>query len=344
MRKLLIACLLMSSSVLGAVEYDIQDIGTSQTHKSAAIDMNNEGQILGWYQIDEKANKCFFVRDRDGSFQEVPSSCEWKYLTNSGKVYGVTNGGPAYSWDKNDGVRNLGTPPQGLIVKVNDLGQMLIKSVTSENGNKIIQPVIWQSGKLIKLRRLAGNTGIESEEAYGLDMNNRGEVVGKSLVHIVYKNKTYKYFHATMWVNGEAIDLHDEMPKSKESHIFAINDSREMLAFSSSGGHCLIRNVDKSDVQSCFTVSQRPYYTNDSKINNKGFVYVDRYVLESDDSNMFLIRTDNIVNQMMSDRNSIWLHTNNFVKINDNGEILAQGQTVYGEEHALLLTPAVKAK
>lgn len=142
--KLLLACLLMGVSVLGAIEYDIKDIGTLQTHKSVSIDMNNEGQILGWYQIDSNQVakrvsgqwntrsqeipewKHFFIRERDGSFQEIPSQCEWKYLTSSGKVYGFTDGGPAYSWDKCNGVVGLGTLPKGSVVKVNDLGQILL--------------------------------------------------------------------------------------------------------------------------------------------------------------------------------------------------------------------------
>ena len=347
MKKLLVACLLMSASVLGAVEYDIQDIGTLQTHTSQAVDMNNEGQILGWYQVDSnQTGKRFFVRDRDGSFEEIPTPCEWKYITNSGKVYGFTNGGPAYSWDKSVGVKNLGNPPKGLIVKVNDLGQMLIQSLAStENGN-ITQPVIWQNGTLTKLRRLAGNTGIESEEAYGLDMNNRGEVVGKSLVHVVYKNKVYKCSHATMWVNGEAIDLHNEMPKSKESYIFAINDSREMLALNSSGRY-FISNIDNTaKAPSSFTVSPKSHYQNGSKINNNGLVYLDNYVFENINgiNPRILIGLSEIANQMLIDKNSIWWSVTKFVKVNDNGEILAQGQTVYGEDHALLLTPAVKSK
>lgn len=134
-------------------------------------------------------------------------------------------------------------------------------------------------------------------------MNNKGEVVGKSLVHMVYKNKIHKCFHATMWVNGEALDLHDEMPKSKESHIFAINDSREMLAQSSSGGYSYISNVDKTDVPSCFTVSQRSHYSSDSKINNKGLVvYAGRFVLENKEDR-FLIHAGEITDKMTRDRN-----------------------------------------
>lgn len=347
MKNLLLACLLMGTSILGAVEYDIQDIGTLQTHMSQAIDMNNAGQILGWYQVDEKAEKRFFVRERDGSFQEIPSQCEWKCLTSSGKVYGFAKDGIAYSWDKRDGVTGLGMLPQGVIVKVNDLGQILIQSITSnEDGKKIIQPVIYKNGSIIKLRRLAGNTGIESEEAYGLDINNRGEVVGKSLVHIVYKNKIYKCFHATMWVNGEAIDLHDKMPKSKESHIFAINDSREMLVVNSSTASCLVSNVDAATVPSCFTVTQKSHHNYESKITNNGLVYGDSFVIENDNGRkpQYLIRPHEITTRMKNDRNSVWLEVTKLIKVNDNGEILAQGKTLYGEDHSIFLKPIAEPK
>lgn len=61
-------------STLGAIEYDIQDIGTLQTHSSQAIAINSQGQILGWYNIDgTPAGKRFFVRDPNGSYHGLPS-------------------------------------------------------------------------------------------------------------------------------------------------------------------------------------------------------------------------------------------------------------------------------
>lgn len=86
----------ISSFLAAEIDYDIQDIGTLQTHSSHAIAINNKGQILGWYNIDGSAQeKHFFVRDKDGEFHEIPSktldaglAIDWQYLTDAEKAYG----------------------------------------------------------------------------------------------------------------------------------------------------------------------------------------------------------------------------------------------------------------
>jgi len=39
------------------------------------------------------------------------------------------------------------------------------------------------------------------------------------------------------------------------------------------------------------------------------------------------------------DYNTPWLSAVKFISMNDNGEIIAEGKTIYGEKHAMLLTP-----
>lgn len=61
------------SSFLAANNYEIQDIGTLQTHSSKAIAINDNGQILGWYNVDGTQNgKKFFIRDKDGILHDLP--------------------------------------------------------------------------------------------------------------------------------------------------------------------------------------------------------------------------------------------------------------------------------
>ena len=43
------------------------------------------------------------------------------------------------------------------------------------------------------------------------------------------------------------------------------------------------------------------------------------------------------------DFESIWVSISNIAKMNDNGEIIANGKTIYGEEHAMLLVPKNKS-
>jgi hypothetical protein len=88
----------ISSHLSAEIEYNIQDIGTLQTHSSQAIALNNQGQILGWYNINGTSSEGnhYFVRDKDGNFSELPSKesgtnylIDWKYLTDDGKAYGI---------------------------------------------------------------------------------------------------------------------------------------------------------------------------------------------------------------------------------------------------------------
>jgi hypothetical protein len=108
---------------LGAMEFEILDIGTLQTRSSQAIAINNQGQILGWYNIDGTEGKHVFLRDGNGSFHEifedpalvyenVPEQhqsikIDWRYLTDSGDVYGtltLPNDNPIlFKWDQHTG-------------------------------------------------------------------------------------------------------------------------------------------------------------------------------------------------------------------------------------------------
>lgn len=356
--SLTICSILAISSLLTAVEYDIQDIGTLQTKASEAIAINNRGQILGWYNIDGSIEgKHFFVRDRDGSFHEIaedfslvienipnPSLHEyvrngiiridWRYLTDDGRVYGVlvpdlfNSISVLFTWDQHNGVVKLGDLPGKEIAAINNAGQVLIKSITeNENGRQIRRPVIWENGQITKLRGLEGEIGIESEESYGLDMNNKGVVVGHSVAYLSYKNDIYKQVHAVKWsANGEIIDLHNQVPKSTSSKATAINDLGDVVA-----GDYLIRADGKSikwhyfykvisSNKNYFIFNENPYYLIDrdgNETNPRSFVNA----------------------QVNNDNNSIWMQLQIVYGVNDNGEIIASGSTIYGEQHAMLITP-----
>lgn len=348
----LIAFFITVSSFLSAVDYEIHDIGTMQTHSSKAIAINNQGQILGWYNIDgSKEGKHFFVRDQDGSFHEVPSKengveIEWRYLTNDGNAYGIFDGNAnfavLYGWDQKDGLVNLGDLPGKEIAKINDAGQVLIKSVVeNENGKSTRRPVIWHNGKITKLHGLEGNLGIESDEAYGYDMNNNGDVVGQSVVYLNYKNNIYKQSHATKWVNGRVIDLNKNIPWNPiNSDAIAVNDLGEVLV-SSASGRFLITNLGEM-------VSMGSL----KKIKNSGFAYNDSEIVKIiswayNGIHMSVNSKEeyslgHIVNTVRSDRDPIWYGCNQIISVNDNGEAIVSGTTIYGEEHAMLLVP-VKA-
>ncbi len=48
-------------------------------------------------------------------------------------------------------------------------------------------------------------------------------------------------------------------------------------------------------------------------------------------------------NTLKKDYDSPWLSVVRFIHVNDSGEVVAEGKTIYGEKHAMFLTPAVSS-
>lgn len=337
---MVMSAVVISSFLSAEIEYAIQDIGTLQTHESQAIALNNLGEVLGWYNIDgSKEGKHFFVRELDGSFHELPYKedgteldIDWRYLTGNGMAYGTTYNGKLtilYKWDRHNGVVKLGNLPGKEISAINNAGQVLIESVVeNENGKSIRRPVIWENGKITKLNGLEGNVGILSEESYGLDMNNMGEVVGKSVVCLNYKNNIYKQPHATKWVNGKAIDFHKTLPNTDSSTAIAINDLGDVLMKNSEDGSTYY--IDKNG-----NIRKVANYL--TKINNLGYAYYEGEVVDKE--NNFITATPFLNPKIQRNNDTIWSKIIHIIKVNDNGEIIAKAKTIYGEQHAMFLTP-----
>lgn len=330
---LLVSLFYVSGSLSAATEYEIQDIGTLQTYSSRPIALNNQSEILGVYNLDgSKDGELVFLRDKEGLFSELPATVDgvrvsWGHLTDKGVVYGVKLGPGVtlFMWDLKNGAVNLGPIP-GEIAAVNNNGQILI-SYTFDyvDGERITHPVIWDNGEIIKLKGLEGDAGIPSDEAYGFDLNNHGDVVGQSTVYLIYKNDLYKQTHATKWVNGKAIDLHETVPKTDSTKATLINDRGEIIV----GSYLLHENgkISRSIGQS------------DLRATSTNFFYRHDRVISYDCNNV-VTDLSHIRNAMSEDRDSIWLTATQIIDVNDNGEIIALGKTIYGEEHALFLAPA----
>ncbi len=329
---------IISTFLSAEIEYDIQDIGTLQTHSSQAIALNNQGEILGWYYIDgSRVEKKFFVCDRDRNFHGVPTKengvrcdIDWKYLTDDGKVYGTVNNNTdfavLYMWDQHNGVVSLGNIPGKEIVKINNVGQVLISSIAeNENGRFVRRPVIWENGKITKLNGLEGNACIESDYAYGYDMNNKGEVVGYSRMFVNHKNNIHAQQRATKWVNGNPIDLNKTVHTGISTVAIAINDLGEVLF---NEGYFINKDGQDRKFQAHMHINTNYIYSLNSSLTN---VYKTSGELVT---NIYAINR-----KIMSCIDSIWVSVYSLGIVNDNGEIIAQGTTIYGEQHAMLLTP-----
>lgn len=363
MRKILFSILTMLSSSLGAINhYEIQDIGTLETRASMAIDLNDHDQILGFYNIDgAKDGNTFFLRDVDGSFYEIPkkdsSNVEitWKYLTNRGQVYGINEVNATYysiyCWDKESGIVKKGDLPNRAIVAVNDLGQVLLSSVEDkEDGKPINRPAIWKDGQITILKGLEGNLGLASGEASGRGINNKGEVVGLSVVQLVHKNNIYTQIHAVKWSSdGKAIDLHSKIPKTSRSFALSINDEGDILIcdnYNSYKNKIFLVCLD-DNVRIQYGCSQ---YCCMNRVSNGGFVYngnehmgfpvaLSGFSVYGRNGDIKKdICTDSYIQQQIEDDNcSEWMRILKLRKVNGKGDILAQGETIYGEQHIMLL-------
>ncbi len=228
-------------------------------------------------------------------------------------------------WDVHNGWINLGVLPKGEIKKVNNAGQVLIASMIVENNGKTTKcPAIWQNGNITTLKCLGGDIGIESDEAEGYDMNNQGEVVGRSLTYLSYKNKLYKETHAVKWVNGQPIDLHGLIEKCTSSIASTINDLGDIVI----NGY-LIR-ADGTSAYHHNYLSSKATATKYFFSANRGS-YADRFG-----------DVTGISSNQFSDKNCIWRGIEKLIAMNDNEEVVAVGVTVYEEKHILFFRPINK--
>ena len=319
--------------LIARTEYEINDIGTLQTHESTAIALNNQGQILGRYNLGEsEGSDHFFLRDKDGCFSEIPSAEEgmrihWMYLTDGGEVYGLPEDNSIapilFVWTLRKGVVNLGEIPGRNISAINNSGQVLISHVHVNDSTA--RAVIWDQGTTTALKGLDGDLGIDSEQSFGFDMNNNGEVVGQSIANLVYKDELYQRKHAAMWANGLAIDLHKRIPKDDISSAEAINDLGDVLIY---GSNRMPTYVVRKNGQ-CIRFVVQP-----TKINTR-YAYSASSIIDLDGKIVANLAQLNA--QIMQD-SSDWLTATSIIEVNDSGAFVVQGKSIYGEEHAMLVT------
>ena len=98
-----------------------------------------------------------------------------------------------------------------------------------------------------------------------------------------------------------------QIPKQEKTYATAINDSGRILINSS------------------------------YKLNNAGYTYIKSKV--RDKNNKTIFRLSSINNEILNNHESIWMKVIKIISVNDNGEIIAQGETIYGEYHVIFLTP-----
>lgn len=179
----------------------IEDLGTFGGNASAAGDVNNKGQVVGW-ALTSKLDPFSLI------------------LVNFG------GGGPgpqtqAFLWQKGH-MRNLGTLGglDAMAFLVNDRGQVAGWSYTNEDPNPTtgfptLHPFLWEDGKMLDLGTLGGTAG------GSIALNNRGQVVGVSNLAGDQASDLF------LWDKGKLTDL---TAQSGGSFVFAnaINDAGQI--------------------------------------------------------------------------------------------------------------------
>ena len=193
------------------------EIGTFGQAASAAMDINDRGQVVGSYGPAEEDGRGFLWiggRMRDlGTLPGATTSLAWA-INNRGQITGLsgytlggTNEIHAYLWERGT-MTDLGTMGSGFSVGygINDRGQIVGVSRTAA--------FVWENGVMTALSTLGGAF------ARAQDVNNRGQIVGLSA--------TADETHATLWEDGEVIDL-GTLPGDNYSEAYAINNRGQVV-------------------------------------------------------------------------------------------------------------------
>jgi probable HAF family extracellular repeat protein len=140
---------------------EILDLGTMGGNESAAIALNNRGQVVGF------------------ALNTTPDPFSMFDLLIFGSTAGTET--RAFLWDETRGMQDLGTlgGPDAQAAFINDRGQVAGFSYTNSTPNATtgiptLDPFLWEDGKMVDLGSLGGTVGSPSA------LNNRGQVVGQS--------------------------------------------------------------------------------------------------------------------------------------------------------------------
>ena len=184
----------------------IRDLGTLGGNHSAALGINDRGQVVGF------------------ALNEIPISTLFLAQTQT----------RAFLWERGEKMRDLGTlgGPDAFAGIVNKDGQILGFSYTSSIPNPTtgvppVDPFLWEPGgkrgKMIDLGGFGGTSGGPTA------LNNRGQVVGQSNL------KGDIFFHPFFWEKGKKMqDLHTL--GGKYGSAAWINDAGEVIGWANLKG------------------------------------------------------------------------------------------------------------
>jgi probable HAF family extracellular repeat protein len=186
---------------------DIKDLGTLGGKYSAAGQINNRGQVVGF------------------ALNVIPDP-----FSMFATVVGGPSGGTqtrAFLWQSGQ-MQDLGSlgGDDAWGIFVNARGQVAGYSYTNSTPNATTgfpttDPFLWDNGRMIDLGSLGGTFGVPSA------LNNRGQVVGQSNLQGDQPGNVDPF----LWDGGKLIDLYKDTIGGQPITANAINDAGEIVGF-----------------------------------------------------------------------------------------------------------------
>lgn len=179
------------------------DLGYNGGISSNANDINDAGQIVGLFKTaSDKFNPFLWENGTMIDLGTLGFNGGARAINNQGQVVGfsglslgITH---AFIWDKNNGMRDLGTLSpdykDNIAYDINDAGQAV--GASSNSTIRQVHATLWSNGEVINLGTLGGNQGT------AVAINNKGQVVG-----IDTTTGNGGVTHAFIWEDGKMADL-----------------------------------------------------------------------------------------------------------------------------------------
>jgi probable HAF family extracellular repeat protein len=217
------------------------DLGTLGGPHSAALDVNNRGQVVGWSAVsadDQSSGEGHAFLWQNGKMRDLGTlggkySAAY-YINEQAQVAGYSQYGTgdvlhAFFW-ANGHMTDLGTlgGDSSMVTGLNDLGQVIGTSSTAAGHTHCF---VWAAGVMADLGTLGGTS------CNAVDINNRGQIVGESSGDT---SGGFPYMHAFLWEKGVMTDLTPGNEPEKYSYAKAINEGGQVIGFvyGRSAGSC----------------------------------------------------------------------------------------------------------